>query len=220
MQCSKTDVYRHFYRKVVERVRHLYVKPLSLGQVLAFWRDPPIWSQNTPLSYLSGKERTDFLVGLILRFASLSDSILELGCNVGRNLQGLWNVGFRDLYGVDVNRDAVEMCARSGCAKMLFNDALEVCLPTMNRKFDLVFTMATLEHVHSDSASQVFKAISAVTLKCLVTVEDEVGISPTHFARNYKRVFEGLGMRQVESVIPTRVRGLGLNFQARVFKKC
>jgi hypothetical protein len=79
--------------------------------------------------------------------------------------------------------------------------------------------MATLEHIHDDSAVEVFANISRITAKCLITVEDEVGISPLHFQRNYKTIFERLGMKQIVNCIPSHVEGLGFDFQARVFRK-
>ncbi len=79
--------------------------------------------------------------------------ILDLGCNCGRHLNALYEMGFNNLYGVDVNprcekvmkehfpnlADAVK------CAWLSF----EEYLPTVpNNYFDIVFTHGkTIEHV-------------------------------------------------------------------------
>lgn len=86
--------------------------------------------------------------------------------------------------------------------------------------FDLVFTMAVLEHIHTDSEF-IFPHIVRITKKILVTIEDEKGISRRHFPRNYKKVFESLMMRQIEEISCRKIQvcGLNRNFVARIFKK-
>ena len=62
--------------------------------------------------------------------------------------------------------------------------------------FDVVYTMAVLMHIHPDSEF-IFKEITRITKDRLIVIEDEKCISPRHFPRNYKSVFENLGMRQI-----------------------
>lgn len=50
------------------------------------------------------------------------------------------------------------------------------------------------------------------------SVEDEQGVSARHFPRNYKEIFEALGLRQVEENHCTGA-GLSTKFRIRVFKK-
>ena len=72
----------------------------SRDELLEFWRHPiPGDGQNLPLDYLWGEERGQFLVGLIKRYVGLDAKILEIGCNVGRNLNYLFNAGYTNLGG-------------------------------------------------------------------------------------------------------------------------
>ena len=53
--------------------------------------------------------RTRFLLKIADRFISKNDSILEIGCNVGRNLNALYLNGFRDLSGIEINERAIRI---------------------------------------------------------------------------------------------------------------
>lgn len=74
---------------------------------------------------------------------------------------------------------------------------MEEGLPSMQiNSYDLVFTMAVLEHLHKDS-EYVFKDIARIAKQYLLTIEDESGISKRHFPRNYQAIFEPLGLKQI-----------------------
>jgi SAM-dependent methyltransferase len=49
------------------------------------------------------------LVGLLELFSTHDDSVLELGCNAGRNLNYLHKAGYSELTGVDINSEALEL---------------------------------------------------------------------------------------------------------------
>ena len=149
--------------------------------------------------------------------------ILEIGCNVGRNLNYLFLAGFKKLVGIEINKKAIRLLKQSypelaRYAKIYNKPVEEVITGFKNGAFDIVFTMAVLQHIHPDSEF-IFSEIARVTNRFLVTIEDERGISWRHFPRNYKRVFESLGLEQVEEFNCRGVPGLGGNFSARVFKK-
>lgn len=50
----------------------------------------------------------DLVEEIAFRASSRSAKILDLGCNCGRHLHGLWQLGFTDLHGVDLSREAFE----------------------------------------------------------------------------------------------------------------
>jgi hypothetical protein len=83
-------------------------------------------------------------------------------------------------------------------------------------EYDCVFTMAVLEHLPYESDG-VFREIVRAARYALITIEDERSHTWKHFPRRYDRVFERLGMRQVESLSCDAVDGLGSPFVARVF---
>ena len=72
-----------------------------------YWKNPD--SQNNPIGYLEPIQRSEFLYERIKNVVKPDDSILELGCNVGRNLNYLWNNGYHELSGVDINKETLDI---------------------------------------------------------------------------------------------------------------
>jgi SAM-dependent methyltransferase len=113
-------------------------------QIHKYWRAPDDGS-NQPEDYLDpkgGKARSEFLLSLI--DLPRDASILEVGCNVGRNLNHLHEAGYTDLTGIELSEQAVEVLRREfPHLTDIRVGAAEDILPTFDR-FDLVFTMAVL----------------------------------------------------------------------------
>jgi hypothetical protein len=72
--------------------------------------------------------------------------------------------------------------------------------------------------VHTDS-DWIFAEIARVADRYVITVEDELGLSWRHFPRNYREVFEPLGLTQIEELSCKDVPTLGPNSVGRVFAK-
>lgn len=205
-------------------VKKMYIKRRKREELFRYWTSPHD-GKNMPTEYLKCRERSVFLLNLIEKYISKDDKILEIGCNVGRNLNELFCTGFNNLSGIEISKNAIEMM-KEAYPEMagrieVYNDSVESLIQDFkDNSFDLVFTMAVLEHIHTDSEF-IFSEMVRITKKTLVTVEDERGLSWRHFPRNYKRVFEDLGMRQIEEIGCRKVKvpGLSRNFFARVFKK-
>ena len=183
-----------------------------------YWLHPETY--NEPKRYLIGEGRSTFLIDLIRKyFIDWDTNILEIGCNSGRNLNRLYEAGFLCLNGIEINPDAFELLIKTfpemaGCAE-IWNCPVEYIISDFDTdRFDLTFTLAVLEHIHPDSEF-VFDHMARIS-KCIITVEDEVNESTRHCPRNYRKVFESRGMRQIEEWPCTDVEGLGSDFVARV----
>lgn len=75
-----------------------------------------------------------------------SARILEVGCNVGLQLQALQRLGFADLHGVELQAYAVERArARTSGIRVVQGSAYH--LPFRDDGFDVVFTSGLLIHV-------------------------------------------------------------------------
>jgi hypothetical protein len=105
----------------------------------------------------------------------------------------------------------------SANAKLYNAEIEDVMKKFKENEFDLVYTMAVLEHIHPDS-EWIFADLARITGSYLITIEDEVNVSWKHVPRNYKQIFEPLGLTQIEegSCISA---GLGQAFRLRVFRK-
>jgi 2-polyprenyl-3-methyl-5-hydroxy-6-metoxy-1,4-benzoquinol methylase len=210
-------VLRPVYRAARSQVDAVLHRPKSRSELHDYWRAPAD-SGNQPVSYLeSGHARSQFLVSLVRRYAQPSASILEIGCNTGRNLDHLHRAGYTNLMGIEISEPAINLLRQSyphlGHSQVYLG-SVEDLIGKVGT-FDVVFTMAVFEHLHSDSA-WVFKEIAGIT-RTLITIEDEHHHSWRHFPRNYKRIFEPLGLRQVEE--QTRLPELSAEFVARVFQR-
>jgi pseudaminic acid biosynthesis-associated methylase len=72
--------------------------------------------------------------------------ILEVGCNVGNQLWSLKEMGFSDLYGIEINAEAVEQAKqRTRGIHIIKGSAFD--LPFKEGYFDLVFTSGVLIHI-------------------------------------------------------------------------
>lgn len=218
------SILRPFYRSLrSSRLRRAFTRSVSRDEIHRYWQSP--WDgDNAPDSYIPGEERSWFLVDLVGRHASTEDRLLELGCNIGRNLHYLSVAGYRDLSAIEISGAAVErmrdVYPSTAASANIYLGPLEEVLPTLSpSSFDLVFTMAVLEHVHTDSEPVVFPNVTRATRHTLVTIEDERSVSWRHFPRRYDEVFVPLGMREVETISCDTVPGLGPDIVARVFRK-
>jgi len=82
-------------------------------------------------------------------FADLDkdSSFLEIGCNIGRNINNLYDMGFTDISGIDILKYAI------GQAETRYPDAdLQVAsvleLPYENDTFDVVYSVGVLMHIN------------------------------------------------------------------------
>ncbi len=188
-----------------------------------YWRRPDDGA-NGPEAYLEGRARCELLLRLTDKYQVGEDAkILELGCNVGRNLEALRAHGHRDLTAIEISADALALLAKHHAelanTATLHCGTIESVLPQLPAQhFDLVYTMAVLEHIHTES-EWIFADMVRVAKRHVITIEDEACRSWRHFPRDYAAIFSGLGLEVVERFGCDGIEGLGANFQATVFAK-
>ena len=183
-----------------------------------YWSNPPD-EKNKPDAYRDEIGRSDYLVRVLDRYISKDDKIFELGCNIGRNLNHLFINGYKNLEAVEINTGALEELRRSfpemAAEAKLNNAAAEDFMPTLkDDSFDVMFTMAVLLHIHPDS-EWIFEHMVRATKKYLVIIEAETSVEYKLYARDYKAIYEGLGMKEVfNETMPIME-----NYTTRIFKK-
>ncbi len=174
--------------------------------------DNPIKDYNNPILYAS-KPRTiiDYLHNFWTPEVSKNDTILELGCSSGANLNYLRNLGYTNLDGIDINEQAIflmsnlfpETYEKSG----LYIGSLEEILPTIpDKSIDISFSIYTLSHIHSDIIDEISKQISRITKKYVITIENEKeSINERVFIHDYKHIFERVGCDQIKYTDITKI---------------
>lgn len=165
------------------------------------------WKQDSPIlnkaeGYIQGNYKSEFLYKFLPELEP-SLPILELGCNVGRNLNYLFTKGFSNLSGVEINEHAVKLMEKTYPEfyrqATIYNDTIEETIKKIPEKsFELVFTMAVLEHIHPNSEF-IFNEIIRISKKYIITIEDEIHDTHRHKARNYKEIFGNLGAKEIKS---------------------
>ena len=85
-------------------------------------------------------------------------SIIELGCNIGLKLSILKKMGFVNLTGVEINKNALKEAQQNNPEINFIQSSIEEFNPNQE-KFDLVFTSGVLIHISPLSINQIIKKI-------------------------------------------------------------
>jgi Methyltransferase domain. len=143
-------------------------------------------------------------------------SILEVGCSSGRHLAALYEAGYRDLSGVELNEGAREAMRKtypelSRVVSIEYAAIESVVADFEDGAFDAVFAVETLQHLHPDS-EWVFAELARITDHLFVTVENEGGTTASEdtpvnyvdadvplYYRDWQRIFTELGFTQVRA---------------------
>ena len=83
--------------------------------------------------------------------------ILELGCNVGLNLEMLQKMGFNNLHGIELNKKALQIAQERNPKVIFVNSSIEDY--QSKEKYDLVFTAGVLIHIHPSILESVIRKI-------------------------------------------------------------
>lgn len=90
--------------------------------------------------------------------------ILEVGSNIGNQLLCLKLIGFQSLYGIDIQRHAVELSkSRAEEIDIIQGSAFDI--PFKDSFFDLVFTSGVLIHIAPQDIKEALKEIYRCTKK-------------------------------------------------------
>ncbi len=96
--------------------------------------------------------------------------VLEVGCNVGWNLEYLRRLGVTELYGIEPQLYAVERARWRGPQfGVLQGTAFD--LPFKDGWFDLSFTSGVLIHISPDTVANALDEIYRVSKKWIVAIE-------------------------------------------------
>lgn len=182
---------------------------------LNYWKNPP--ESNHPSRYRSVKHvnRSKFLCKFFIKNnISITSKILELGCSCGRNLNQLSLNGFSNLYGFDINKEAIELQKEyySNLKVKTKVGSLEKLLVKEKNIYDVVFTMAVLHHIHNNNI-WIFEHIARITKRYLCIIEYDK--DPR---RNYKKIFESYGLNEIDYITNDNMIAIK-SYAARLFEK-
>ena len=99
-----------------------------------------------------------------LKNINSSGKILEVGSNIGVQLLFLQKMGFKNLYGIDINEKAVEL-SKLITKKINIIRGSVLDIPFKDNYFDLVFTSGVLIHVSPLNIKKAMEEIYRVAKK-------------------------------------------------------
>ena len=167
----------------------------SLKKAHDYWSNPNK-NRNNPENYILFKERTNFLFKELFQLKEIDKNytFFEIGCNSGRDLIFLYDNGFKNLTGIDINKKVIEFAQKQliNTNVRLINNEIEKEIILFNdNEFDVVFSFATLMQIHDDSF-WIFDEILRIAQKYIIIVENE--------KRDYKTIFEKNNFKQIKEL--------------------
>jgi pseudaminic acid biosynthesis-associated methylase len=164
---------------------------------------PPQLDQLYKRNY--GVSRTELNVEFVDSF-DRSIKILEVGSSLGNQLLTLQEMGFKNLYGIEINRYAVQQSkTNTKDINIIYGSAFDI--PFKDGYFDLVFTSGVLIHIAPTDVQKAIKEIHRCSREYIWGFEyyadsyTEVSyrgnsnlLWKTDFAKLYLNSFEDLGL--------------------------
>ena len=90
--------------------------------------------------------------------------ILEVGCNYGTKLKSLQQIGYKNLYGIDIQPKAIEQAHKNRPElNVIKGNALDI--PFKDGFFDVVYTNGVLIHIPPDEINDAMDEITRCTSK-------------------------------------------------------
>jgi len=122
--------------------------------------------------------RSQSIINRLSPLITKENSILEIGCNTGRNLNHLRQAGYKNIRGMEISEQAVERLRIEypslATTPVDIGPAERSIQKYESNSIDVIFTMAVLEQVHPDSRF-LFKEIARVAGKYVLAIEPGQG---------------------------------------------
>lgn len=94
--------------------------------------------------------RREMILNLLQR-ENKNSKILEVGCSGGPLIQLLNKNGFKNVCGIDISNEAIELCKKRGIEHVSVMDGAKPAFK--NEKFDIIIASDVLEHINDDSSA-------------------------------------------------------------------
>jgi len=98
------------------------------------------------------------------------NKILEIGCNRGLKLSILKNIGFKNLYGLELYKKAYKIAKQSFPEINFINSSIED-FDSKGEKYDVVFTSTFLIHIHPSNLESVVNKMINLTDRYIFGLE-------------------------------------------------
>lgn len=185
----------------------------NIEECLNYWKEPKDHNKTSNYNKEHTQQRSRYLVGMFEKYnIDKNSNILEIGCNCGRNLNHLNKAGYKNLSGIEINNEALTLLHEifPELSAELINGSIEDnILFFKDYQFDVVYTMAVIQHIHIDS-NWIFKHIARICKKYLILIELDT--------RDYEKIFSNLGFTLIEKRLCSKIKGIE-KYKFRIFEK-
>ena len=181
----------------------------NLQSIQSIWKDEELLKKfgEDPTDYASVTRTSEYLFEQVSALPHISKQslILEIGCNVGRNLNYLFKQGYHNIFGIEISQRAVKLMKEqypemSKYVTILHGSVEDEIVKLKDNQFDLTFSNAVLMHLHP-SSNWIFKEMSRITSKYVRTMEVENLYYYGVFPRDYQIIFEQFGWKMIKQEI-------------------
>ena len=163
--------------------------PLNQKQ---YWKSQKKGSLHGPENYIHSSLKTQIFFEELLRHVEPQASFLEIGCNSGVNLNYLWQNGFKDIAGIDINETAIHKVMPEQFPEMVeagrfsSGDAVEEIKQFSDKEFDVVFAKGVLVHIPPGNKS-LFEDMARIAKTFILIFEDDN--NPALYRYDFERIF-------------------------------
>lgn len=171
---------------------------------LAYWRRPPGEGHgNSPEAYAETTTNWDaeWMLRTVARQFPHTGSVLEFGCNAGRVLRYFARAGYV-VTGLEINPSAIALARKTfpelRGATLLAGNGEETLRTLPTASVDASYSSHALRHVGPSIIESVARELTRVTKDLLIVSEDEGTRSSLSYPRNYRKLFEPMGWKQVD----------------------
>lgn len=197
------DLIRHVYI-FIKYIQNRFVHHRDFQATQKYWESPDD-GDNKPSQYVSpnqlGIKRTKDLISMISKLGIDNPKILEVGCNAGRNLNALYEQGYRNLHGLEISPNAVRALRENfpnlENITIDIGTAEDLLKSYQDNSFDIVFTMAVLQHIHPESIDDIVNNITRISKSYCISHEVETHSSWRHYPRSYKVFYKKFGLKHL-----------------------
>mgnify|MGYP001596705298 CR=1 FL=1 len=190
-----------------EKIWNTYVRvslPWKINRGAKYWEKRAIDVSHGANQYVELQASSHVLIDEIVRRASgLGAPILDLGCNVGRHLNALHKLGYTNLYGIDVQKAAIEQMGlvfpEMKAKAHIEQGTFQKYLPKVpDRFFEIVFTHgATVELV--PPSFPICQHMARIASRAVVLVIHESGHA---YPRLWETEFRRANFRLTKNLCP------------------
>jgi len=154
-------------------------------------------SHYKPEAYLKTDDSTVKIFKDVLPLLDIDSKILDIGCNCGRALNYLHNLGFSDFAGIEIGKKAVDLFREAfpdtyNDTDVMIGNAVKEIKKIPSNSFDLVYTNSVLVNIKDNS---IFRDMCRISKKYILTYESEG--SWTAYPRDFEKMFNKHGFEQI-----------------------